>query len=73
MEWSQPEVQGEIVAPRAGHAGVTVDDKWYIVGGGDNRSGMKWSLSSTLCMWCILFYLLDYNLWNIMLQVLKKL
>lgn len=39
MEWSQPEVQGEIVAPRAGHAGVTIDDKWYIVGGGDNRSG----------------------------------
>lgn len=42
MEWSQPEVQGEIVAPRAGHAGVTVDDKWYIVGGGDNRSGTKY-------------------------------
>lgn len=42
MEWSQPEVQGEIVAPRAGHAGVTVDDNWYIVGGGDNRSGMNY-------------------------------
>lgn len=59
MEWSQPEVQGEIVAPRAGHAGVTVDDNWYIVGGGDNRSGMNylWSLRSNICMWCIQFYL----------------
>ncbi|KAL8090335.1 hypothetical protein AgCh_039707 [Apium graveolens] len=45
MEWSQPEVQGEIVAPRAGHAGVTVDDKWYIVGGGDNRSGAQETLA----------------------------
>lgn len=39
MEWSQPETQGEGVIPRGGHAGVNVDELWYIVGGGDNRSG----------------------------------
>ncbi|WOK92780.1 acyl-CoA-binding domain-containing protein 4 [Canna indica] len=39
MEWSQPQTQGEDVAPRGGHAGTVVDEKWYIVGGGDNTSG----------------------------------
>uniref|UniRef100_A0A5B7ANG1 Putative acyl-CoA-binding domain-containing protein 4 n=1 Tax=Davidia involucrata TaxID=16924 RepID=A0A5B7ANG1_DAVIN len=39
MEWSQPQIQGDLVTARAGHAGVTIDEDWYIVGGGDNRSG----------------------------------
>ncbi|KAJ4785310.1 Galactose oxidase/kelch repeat superfamily protein [Rhynchospora pubera] len=39
MEWSQPETQGAYVTPRGGHAGTAVDDNWYIVGGGDNKSG----------------------------------
>lgn len=39
MEWSQPQLQGDLVSPRAGHAGVTIGDNWYIVGGGDNKSG----------------------------------
>ncbi|XP_057471623.1 acyl-CoA-binding domain-containing protein 4-like [Actinidia eriantha] len=39
MEWSQPQLQGDLVTPRAGHAGITIDENWYIVGGGDNRSG----------------------------------
>ncbi|KAI4346460.1 hypothetical protein L6164_007354 [Bauhinia variegata] len=39
MEWSQPQIQGDLVSPRAGHAGVTIDESWFIVGGGDNRSG----------------------------------
>ncbi|XP_039021792.1 acyl-CoA-binding domain-containing protein 4-like isoform X1 [Hibiscus syriacus] len=39
MEWSRPTQQGEIPTPRAGHAGVTVGENWFIVGGGDNRSG----------------------------------
>ncbi|KAK2969061.1 hypothetical protein RJ640_021100 [Escallonia rubra] len=39
MEWSQPQIQGDLVTPRAGHAGITIDENWYIVGGGDNRSG----------------------------------
>jgi hypothetical protein len=26
--------------PRAGHAGVTIGENWYIVGGGDNKSLM---------------------------------
>ncbi|XP_042015300.1 acyl-CoA-binding domain-containing protein 6-like [Salvia splendens] len=39
MEWSKPQLQGDVVAPRAGHAGVAVDGNWYIVGGGDNKSG----------------------------------
>lgn len=39
MEWSQPQIQGDIVNPRAGHASITIGENWYIVGGGDNRSG----------------------------------
>ncbi|KAL1542364.1 acyl-CoA-binding domain-containing protein 6-like [Salvia divinorum] len=39
MEWSTPQLQGDLVAPRAGHAGVAIDGNWYIVGGGDNKSG----------------------------------
>ncbi|MCH86416.1 acyl-CoA-binding domain protein, partial [Trifolium medium] len=40
MEWSRPTQQGDIPTPRAGHAGVTVGENWFIVGGGDNKSGM---------------------------------
>ena len=40
MEWSQPQIQGDLVAPRAGHAGITIDENWYIVGGGDNKNGI---------------------------------
>lgn len=40
MEWSRPTQQGEIPTPRAGHAGVTVGENWFIVGGGDNKNGM---------------------------------
>ncbi|KAJ6434460.1 hypothetical protein OIU84_018052 [Salix udensis] len=32
---------GEIPTPRAGHAGVTVGENWFIVGGGDNKSGVS--------------------------------
>lgn len=39
MEWSQPHVQGDVVTPRAGHAGITIDENWFIVGGGDNSTG----------------------------------
>ncbi|KAH6763516.1 Galactose oxidase/kelch repeat superfamily protein, partial [Perilla frutescens var. hirtella] len=39
MEWSRPQLQGDLVTPRAGHAGVAVEGNWYIVGGGDNKSG----------------------------------
>ncbi|KAJ0235167.1 Uncharacterized protein HA466_0267710 [Hirschfeldia incana] len=39
MEWSQPHVQGDVVTPRAGHAGITIGENWYIVGGGDNSTG----------------------------------
>ncbi|KAL5996045.1 acyl-CoA-binding domain-containing protein 4 [Asimina triloba] len=39
MEWSRPAQQGDIPTPRAGHAGVTVGENWFIVGGGDNKSG----------------------------------
>lgn len=39
MEWSQPQIQGDLVNPRAGHAAIAIDEKWYLVGGGDNRSG----------------------------------
>ncbi|XP_071734604.1 acyl-CoA-binding domain-containing protein 6-like [Rutidosis leptorrhynchoides] len=39
LEWSQPQIQSDLVSPRAGHAGVSIDEKWFIVGGGDNKSG----------------------------------
>lgn len=41
MEWSQPELLGEVVSARAGQAGATIGENWYIVGGGDNKSGRK--------------------------------
>jgi hypothetical protein len=47
MEWTRPTQQGEIPSPRAGHAGVTFGENWFIVGGGDNKSGIyftTWSL-----------------------------
>ncbi|CAN6468812.1 unnamed protein product [Victoria cruziana] len=40
MAWSTPTVQGIIPIPRAGHAGVTVGQNWFIVGGGDNKNGI---------------------------------
>ncbi|CAH8272417.1 unnamed protein product [Arabidopsis lyrata] len=39
MEWSRHTQQGEAPTPRAGHAGVTIGENWYIVGGGDNKTG----------------------------------
>ncbi|KHG03389.1 Acyl-CoA-binding domain-containing 4 -like protein [Gossypium arboreum] len=46
MEWSRPTQQGEIPTPRAGHASVTVGENWFIVGGGDNKSGKCLALKS---------------------------
>lgn len=44
MEWSCPQLQGDIIGSRAGHAGVTIDENWYIVGGGDSKSGVPETL-----------------------------
>uniref|UniRef100_A0A1D1Z7Q5 Acyl-CoA-binding domain-containing protein 4 n=1 Tax=Anthurium amnicola TaxID=1678845 RepID=A0A1D1Z7Q5_9ARAE len=44
MEWSEPQTQGDVVTPRAGHAGTAVGETWYIVGGGDNKSGARETL-----------------------------
>ncbi|CAA7406035.1 unnamed protein product [Spirodela intermedia] len=44
MEWSKPKQQGIVPSPRAGHAGVTVGENWYIVGGGDNINGVSETL-----------------------------
>ncbi|XP_054819934.1 acyl-CoA-binding domain-containing protein 4-like [Prosopis cineraria] len=41
LEWSRPAQLGEIPTPRSGHAGVTVGENWFIVGGGDNKSGVS--------------------------------
>ncbi|CAM8927979.1 unnamed protein product [Rhodiola kirilowii] len=41
MEWSRPKQQGEIPTPRAGHAGVTIGENWFIAGGGNNTSGIS--------------------------------
>ncbi|GJM97171.1 hypothetical protein PR202_ga14076 [Eleusine coracana subsp. coracana] len=59
MEWSRPKQQGLTPSPRAGHAGATVGENWYIVGGGNNKSGVSetlvlnmstltWSIVSTV-------------------------
>ncbi|XP_018490582.1 acyl-CoA-binding domain-containing protein 4 isoform X2 [Raphanus sativus] len=44
MEWSRPAQQGEAPTPRSGHAGVTIGENWFIVGGGDNKSGASESI-----------------------------
>ncbi|KAF3454512.1 hypothetical protein FNV43_RR04960 [Rhamnella rubrinervis] len=41
MEWSRPTQQGDLPTARAGHAGVPVGENWFIVGGGDNKSGVS--------------------------------
>ncbi|KAH9328495.1 hypothetical protein KI387_000603, partial [Taxus chinensis] len=55
MEWSQPKMQGTLPAPRAGHAGVTVGENWYIVGGGDNKSGVSDTmvLNMSMLVWSV--------------------
>ncbi|KAI4295172.1 hypothetical protein MLD38_040552 [Melastoma candidum] len=37
---TRPVQKGQIPSPRAGHAGVTLGEKWFIVGGGDNKRGI---------------------------------
>ncbi|KAF8660943.1 hypothetical protein HU200_057322 [Digitaria exilis] len=44
MEWSRPEQQGVTPEPRAGHAGVTIGEYWFITGGGNSRKGISESL-----------------------------
>ncbi|RMZ56230.1 hypothetical protein APUTEX25_002420 [Auxenochlorella protothecoides] len=39
LEWSQPEVEGPVPPPRAGHAAAVLGSTWYIVGGGNNAAG----------------------------------
>ncbi|KDP23494.1 hypothetical protein JCGZ_23327 [Jatropha curcas] len=55
MEWTRPTQQGEIPSPRAGHAGVTVGENWFIVGGGDNKSGVSETvvLNMSTLVWSI--------------------
>jgi hypothetical protein len=40
MEWSQAQTGGTVPSPRAGHAGATIGNSLYIIGGGDNKSGI---------------------------------
>lgn len=55
MEWSQPKMQGSLPTPRAGHAGVTIGENWYIVGGGDNKSGVSDTvvLNMSMLVWSV--------------------
>lgn len=39
MEWSRPKQQGVTPVPRAGHAGVTIGEYWFLTGGGNSRKG----------------------------------
>ncbi|KAJ1265608.1 hypothetical protein BS78_08G089400 [Paspalum vaginatum] len=41
MEWSRPEQKGVAPEPRAGHAGVTMGEHWFITGGGNSRKGVS--------------------------------
>jgi hypothetical protein len=47
MEWSRPKQQGVTPEPRAGHAGVTIGEYWFITGGGNSRKG-KVKISDSL-------------------------
>lgn len=40
-----------MVSARAGHASVAVNGNWYIVGGGDNRSGEREVLVINTVIW----------------------
>ncbi|CAI9102179.1 OLC1v1000405C3 [Oldenlandia corymbosa var. corymbosa] len=55
MEWSRPTQQGEIPSARAGHAGVTVGENWFIVGGGDNKTGVSQTvvLNMSTLLWSV--------------------
>ncbi|GAB4836388.1 hypothetical protein Ancab_001299 [Ancistrocladus abbreviatus] len=44
MEWSQPESRGDFASPRAAHSGIIVNGNWFIVGGGDNKTGARETL-----------------------------
>ncbi|KAJ1387421.1 Kelch-type beta propeller [Sesbania bispinosa] len=52
MEWSRPAQLGEIPTPRAGHAGVTVGENWFIVGVSEtvvlNMSTLTWSVVTSV-------------------------
>nr|VDD53306.1 unnamed protein product [Brassica oleracea] len=56
MEWSRPAQQGEAPTPRSGHAGVTIGENWFIVGGGDNKSGASESvvLNMSTLSWSVI-------------------
>jgi hypothetical protein len=41
MEWSQARTQGTVPSPHAGHAGATIGNSFYVIGGGDNKSGIS--------------------------------
>ncbi|KAI5658783.1 hypothetical protein M9H77_27576 [Catharanthus roseus] len=55
MEWSRPTQQGDIPSARAGHAGAAVGENWFIVGGGDNKSGVSQTvvLNMSTLVWSI--------------------
>lgn len=59
MQWSQPQIQGDLVTPRAGHAGTAIDENWYMVGGGDNKSGTKNVMVYLYS--CVLGYTVSFN------------
>ncbi|XP_033146676.1 acyl-CoA-binding domain-containing protein 4 isoform X3 [Brassica rapa] len=56
MEWSRPAQQGEAPTARSGHAGVTIGENWFIVGGGDNKSGASESvvLNMSTLSWSVI-------------------
>lgn len=55
MEWSQTEIRGDYVTPRAGHCGATINGNWFIVGGGDNKGGATETLvlDMTKLVWSV--------------------
>ncbi|BBN19454.1 hypothetical protein MPTK1_8g10800 [Marchantia polymorpha subsp. ruderalis] len=55
MEWSRLKTRGLPPTPRAGHAGVLVGDKWYIVGGESRVPGIleTSALNISLMTWSV--------------------
>eukprot|EP00898_Chlorokybus_atmophyticus_P001743 jgi/Chlat1/256/Chrsp1S08780 len=51
--WRTPECKGSPPSARAGHASATIGDKWYVVGGGNNATGLTdtVSLDTTSYTW----------------------
>ncbi|KAM0036472.1 putative kelch-type beta propeller [Helianthus debilis subsp. tardiflorus] len=47
MTWSVAETIQTPPAPWVGHAGVSINEKWFLVGGGDNKNGTNVNMNTS--------------------------